>query len=74
MAVQKMHKKAESFDRRSQHHFLLGQLHRLSENDMSAECPRWRLDLKNSDGQTSSKNRSLNRDVECRSVETIFAQ
>src|SRR5262249_48610485 len=30
-------------------------------------------DLKNSDGQTSSKNCSLNRDVECPSVGTIFA-
>ena len=29
--------------------------------------------LKNSDGQTSSKNCSLNRDVECPSVGTIFA-
>src|SRR5262249_5307405 len=30
-------------------------------------------DLKNSDGQTSSKNCLLNRDVECPSVGTIFA-
>src|SRR5262249_31213772 len=29
--------------------------------------------LKNSNGQTSSKNCSLNRDVECQSVGTIFA-
>ena len=29
--------------------------------------------LKNSDGQTPSKNCSLNRDVECPSVGTIFA-
>jgi hypothetical protein len=29
-------KKAEPFDRRSQDHFLLGQLHRLSKNDIRA--------------------------------------
>src|SRR5262249_24817240 len=41
-----------------------------SDNDIRVLAAR---NLKNSDRQTSSKNCSLNRDVECPSVGTIFA-
>src|SRR5215470_4866819 len=67
-------KKSKSFNRGSQHRFLLGQLHRLSKKRHSRRLSPVLAarDLKNSDGQTSSKNCSLNRDVECPSVGAIF--
>jgi len=62
-------KKAEPFDRRSQPATSFVQ--KRHSRGLPVLAAR---DLKNSDGQTSSKNRSLNRDVERPSVGTIFAQ
>src|SRR5262249_10247710 len=68
-------RRSDFYPKHKSHKWLSKKRRSLSKKRHSRRTPLLASrNLKNSDGQTSSKNCSLNRDVECPSVGTIFAQ